>query len=120
MTLSGGDLRGEGPIMTGDCAMRNLLMLRAEKAFLGCSGISPDGDILCDIPTELGLNETMIDHADRYFILADHTKIGRAGTSASFSLEKAGTIITDSRAEPHVLDRLRSRGMKVVQVGKTE
>ena len=118
VTLSGGAVRSGGHIMTGDCAMRNLLMMRADKAFLGCSGISPDGDILCDIPTELGINETMIQHAGRYYILADHTKIGKAGTIASFSLETTGTIITDERAEERILERLRRRGMTVVQVGK--
>ena len=120
VTLSGGDLRQPGHVMTGDCAMRNLLMARADKAFLGCTGISPDGDILCGIPTELGINETMIAHANRYFILADHTKIGKSGTYASFSLENAGTLITDAQADRHILDRLRDRGMQVIQVGRSE
>lgn len=118
VTISGGILRKQGHIMTGDGAMRNLLMTRADKAFLGCSGISPDGEILCGIPSELGVNETMIRHASQYYILADHTKIGKAGTYASFSLETAGTIITDERAPDTVLDRLRSLGMKVIQVRK--
>ena len=116
VTLSGGALRSHGHIMTGDCTMRNLLMMRAEKAFIGCSGISPDGEILCDIPTELGINETMISHAYQYYILADHTKIGKTGTYASCSLETAGTIITDEKASASVLDRLRILGMKVIRV----
>ena len=120
VTLSGGSLRSQGHIMTGDCAMRNLLMMRAEKAFIGCSGISPVGEILCDIPTELGINETMISHAYQYYILADHTKVGKAGTYASFSLETPGTIITDDQAPASVLNQLRSLGMKVIQAGLEE
>jgi len=120
VTLSGGVLRGLSHILTGDCAMRNLLMIQAEKAFIGCSGISPDGEILCDIPTELGINETMISHAYEYYILADYTKVGRAGTYASCSLEKTGTIITDERAEAHVVAQLRTIGMTVVQVKRSD
>ena len=116
VTLSGGTLRGGGHIMTGDCAVRNLLMMNAEKAFLGCTGISPDGEILCGIPSELGINETMIAHAEAYYILADHTKIGKAGTYASFSLEKPGVIITDELAPAEVVTRLENVGMSVVQV----
>lgn len=116
ITLSGGLLRGSGYILSGDCAMRNLLMMQAEKAFLGCSGISPDGEILCDIPMELGINETMISHAYEYYILADYTKVGKAGTYASFSLERPGTVITDEKASAHVVERLRGIGMTVVQV----
>lgn len=120
VTLSGGSLRSGGHIMTGDGAIRNLLTMRADKAFIGCSGISPNGEILCDIPTELGVNETMIGHAERYFILADHTKVGRAGTYASFSLETVGCVITDERAAPDVVERLRALEMRVVQVGRKD
>lgn len=120
VTLSGGVLRGQSHIMTGDCAMRNLLMTQAEKAFIGCVGISPDGEILCGIPTELGINETMISHAREYFILADYTKIGKAGTYASCSLEKTGTIITDERAPSNIVEQLRTIGMTVVQVKKSD
>ena len=120
VTLSGGVLRGQSHLMTGDCAMRNLLMTQAEKAFIGCVGISPDGEILCGIPTELGINETMISHAHEYFILADYTKIGKAGTYASCSLEKTGTIITDERAPANIVEQLRTIGMTVVQVKKSD
>lgn len=120
LTVSGGSLRGQNHIMTGDCALRNLLAEQADAAFLGCSGISPDGEILCGIPNELGLNETMISHASRYYILADYTKIGKTGTYASFSLEKTGCVITDERANPFVVERLRAIGMTVIQVRRSD
>lgn len=114
--LSGGALRGTRHILTGDLALRNLMDMRADKAFLGCTGISPDGEILCGIPAELGINETMIAHADTYFVLADYTKIGKAGTYASFHLEKKGCVITDELAPAGVLEQLRAVGMQVIQV----
>ncbi len=115
--ISGGLIRGAQHILTGDLAMRNLMDVRADKAFLGCTGISPDGEILCDIPSELGLNETMIEHADRYYILADHTKLGRTSAYASFHLEKKGCVITDENAPEDIVKRLRAAGMEVVRVG---
>ena len=120
ITLSGGLLRGQNHIMTGDCTMRNLLSAKGGKAFMGCSGISPSGEILCGIPTELGINETMISHADEYYIMADYTKIGKTGTYASFSLEKYGCVITDERAPADVLEQLRAIGMRVVQVHRSD
>ena len=114
--ISGGVLRGAQHILTGDLAMRNLMDVRADRAFLGCTGSSPDGEILGDIPSELGLNETMIEHADRYYILADHTKIGRTSAYASFHLEKKGCVITDEHAPEGIVERLRVAGMEVVQV----
>ncbi|MBQ6595551.1 MAG: DeoR/GlpR transcriptional regulator [Clostridia bacterium] len=118
--LSGGNVRSCQYILTGDLTMRSLIDIRADVAFLGCGGISPDGEIMCGIPAELGINETMIAHADSYYILADHTKIGKSSLYASFQLEKKGCIITDERADPKVLDRLRAAGMQVIQVSAAE
>ncbi len=118
ITLSGGEVRGQNAILTGDCTMRNLLMVHARKAFIGCTGISPNGELLCGIPTELGINETMLSHSDRYFILADHTKVGVIGTYASLHLEKMGTVITDELAPAAVVEQLRYIGMEVIQVTK--
>ena len=116
LQLSGGALRNSPHILTGDLAMRNLMDVRADKAFLGCTGISPDGEILCGIPSELAINETMIEHADAYYILADYTKIGKTSAYASFHLEKKGCVITDDRAPENVVEQLRAIGMEVVQV----
>lgn len=116
ITLSGGAIRGQNSILTGDCTMRNLLMVHAKKAFIGCTGISPTGELLCGIPTELAINETMMSHADHYYILADHTKIGVTGTYASLHLEKMGTVITDEMAPASVVEQLRYIGMEVIQV----
>ena len=113
--LFGGTLRADH-ILTGDLTLRNLMDIRADKAFLGCIGISPGGEILCGIPSELGVNETMIAHADRYYVLADHTKIGRSSPYASFLLEKKGSVITDIYAASEVTDRLRDGDMEVVRV----
>lgn len=120
VTLSGGIFRGSHHILTGDLTMRNLMDVRANKAFLGCTGVSPDGEILCGIPAELGINETMIEHSDAYYILADYTKIGRTSAYASFHLEKKGCVITDERASADVVARLRAVGMEVVQVGLSD
>lgn len=113
--LFGGMLRTDH-ILTGDLTLRNLMDIRADKAFLGCIGISPGGEILCGIPSELSINETMIAHAEKYYILADHTKVGRSSPYASFLLEKKGCIITDSLAAREVTDRLQDGDMEVVRV----
>ena len=115
--LFGGTLRADH-ILTGDLTLRNLMDIHADKAFLGCIGISPGGEILCGIPSELSVNETMIAHADKYYILADHTKIGRSSPYASFLLEKKGCIITDAFAPAEVTDRLQDGDMEVIRVSE--
>ena len=113
--ILGGTLRADH-ILTGDLTLRNLMEIHADKAFLGCIGISPGGEILCGIPSELSINETMIAHADHYYVLADHTKVGRSSPYASFLLEKKGSVITDDFASTEVTDRLRDGDMEVIRV----
>ena len=107
-----------GHILTGDMTLRGLMDVSVDQAFLGCTGISPAGEILCGIPAELAINETMIAHARDYYILADHTKIGRSSPYASFQLERKGWVVTDALAPTDVIDRLRETGMQVVRVGE--
>ena len=109
-----------GHILTGDITLRNLMDTYTDIAFLGCTGISPDGEILCGIPAELAINETMISHARNYYILADHTKIGRSSPFASFLLERNGCVITDEFASVDVTDRLSAGGMKVIRVSQAD
>lgn len=115
ISLTGGQLHHH--IMVGDYCMRNLLMSYVDKAFLGCTGISPEGEILCDIPSELAINETMISHAREYYILADSHKLGRTKAMGSFTLVRPGTVITDNKAPEEIIKRLESQGMKVVLAG---
>ena len=116
--IFGGMLRVDH-ILTGDLTLRNLMDIHADKAFVGCIGISPGGEILCGIPSELSINETMISHADKYYILADHTKVGRSSPYASFLLEKKGCVITDCYAPTEVTDRLQDGDMEVIRVSDT-
>jgi DeoR/GlpR family transcriptional regulator of sugar metabolism len=117
--ITGGTLRDR--IMVGDQTMRYLLNTSADKTFLGCEAVYEDGEFSYNIPTEIGINEVMVACTRKeLFFLADHTKIRRRsdGTNryGSCTYEKPWTLITDEKANPDVVERLRSSGMKVIQV----
>lgn len=112
----GGTYKGMSHILTGDYAIRNLLETRVDKAFIGCVGISPSGEIISGIPSELVINMMMISHAREYYILADFSKMGKTSTYASVSLESSGTVITDEKAPQEIVRQLEDCGLKVIQV----
>jgi DeoR/GlpR family transcriptional regulator of sugar metabolism len=119
VSVTGGKLRDR--IMVGEYAMRYLLNLSADKTFLGCAAVYEDGEFRYDIPTEIGINEAMVSCTrGELFFLADHTKLQHRSDSinlyGSCTYEKPWTLITDEKANPDVVDRLRSSGMKVIQV----
>ena len=108
-------------IMVGEMTMRNLLDLRADKTFIGCHAVYDDGEFSYSIPTEIGINEAMIGRTrEHLYILADHTKLlsheKRDLSYGSCSYGRPFTLITDSKADPSIIENLKLRGMEIIVV----
>lgn len=119
--LTGGELRYPKDAMVGDYAIRNLSTVFAKKAFVGCSGITPDSGMMTEIASEVSVNEIMVNHStEAVYVMADHTKIGKRSSFTSCSIEKVKYLITDELAPEEVLDELKSKGVIVYQVKKQD
>lgn len=117
--MTGGELRNN--IMVGDFTMRNLLEATADKTFLGCAAVYDDGEFQYNIPNEIGINEAMIARTkNQLYILADHTKLmrqeNRENSYGSCSYERPVTLITDDKADPDIVKKLRTLGMEILIV----
>lgn len=120
ITMTGGELREH--VMVGDSVMRRLLNETADKTFIGCAGITANGEFSYNIPMEIGINEAMISRTTKeVYILADHTKLERAelrrAQYGSCIYERQVTLITDEKADPNTVKSLRKKGIEVVLVG---
>ncbi|BCN29334.1 DeoR/GlpR family DNA-binding transcription regulator [Anaeromicropila herbilytica] len=119
--LTGGELRYPKYAMVGDYAIRSLQTVFAKKAFVGCSGITPDAGMMTEIANEVSINEIMVNHTTtEVYVLADHTKIGKRSGFTSCALDKIDYLITDEKAPEEVLNIIRNKGVKVYQVHKEE
>lgn len=117
--LTGGELRYPKEAMVGDYAIRNLQTVYAKKAFVGCSGLTPDSGMMTEIASEVSVNEIMVNHStEAVYVLADHTKIGKISSFTSCSIEKVNYLITDEKAPADVLNELKGKGVKIYQVHK--
>ena len=119
VTISGGELRYH--VFVGEYVMKNILDLRADCTFIGCASVYGNGEFCYDIPTEIGINEAMISRTrGELYVLADHTKLKRNSDSAvvygGCVYEDDVTLITDSKADPAIVDSLRRNGIKVILV----
>lgn len=116
VSLTGGELRDH--VMTGEAVMRFLLNCTADKTFLGCAGVTPSGEFCYNIPTEIGINETMIARTTKeLYILADHTKLNdpEMGLAkyGSCTYDRQVTLITDEKADPETVASLQALGIEV-------
>ena len=119
VNFTGGEMQGH--IMVGEGVVRNLLSMNADKSFLGCAAVYENGEFRYDIWTEISINEIMVSRTNGpIYVLAEHTKLqrqaisGRTGSGVTY--DRPTTLITDSMADPDIVDQLRSSGMEVVLV----
>lgn len=113
--LSGGELRIPKESMVGDFALNNLNRVSANKAFLGCSGISVASGMTTAILQEVAINEVMINRCNGdTFILADHTKIGNNHSFISGSIQSFDYLITDNLSDEEELFAIQSAGLKTI------
>jgi DeoR/GlpR family transcriptional regulator of sugar metabolism len=68
--------------------------IRTRKAFIGASGIRPDG-VFDASETRGEVNRMMSEHAAGTYVLADHTKLGTSALTLILPLENVGSLITD-------------------------
>jgi DeoR family transcriptional regulator of aga operon len=82
--------------------------------FLGADGIDPEFGLSITNLNESGLNQKMIDIAQKVVVLADSTKFGRRGLGRICGLEQVQCIITDSGVPEETVQLLEERGVKVI------
>ena len=119
VNFTGGEMQGH--IMVGEGVVRNLLSMNADKSFLGCAAVYENGEFRYDIWTEISINEIMVSRTTGpIYLLAEHTKLqrqaisGRTGSGVTY--DRPTTLITDSMADPEIVDQLRKSGMEVILV----
>ena len=119
--LTGGELRYPKEAMVGDYAIRNLQTVIAKKSFIGCSGLDPATGMTTENANEVTINQLMVRNVAREaYLLADHTKLGKSSSFISCPIEEIRYLITDEKASPEIVEELRSRGVMVHQVRKTD
>lgn len=113
--LTGGELRIPKETLVGEFALNNIQKVKADKCFLGCSGISDH--LSTSVLQEAAINHTMQQQCiGTVFVLAESSKIGRNHSFVSGNLDHVNYLITDSKADRTQIDYYKKNGIKVVQV----
>lgn len=99
--------------------MGNVLLerLNADIAFIGCNGVHAEKGITNTNIAEAEIKQIMIESAAYVVILADSRKLGVAASAFVAGIDKADLLITDSGADPLILEKLRNKGLAIDVVG---
>jgi len=115
--LLGGLLRRDSPDLTGSITESNLDSLHADVAFLGADGIDAQGRVYNQAPALARMLAKMADAADRVYVVADGSKLGRKALMRFGDLSRWDGLITDVGADESLLDQLVSSGVRVIKTG---
>lgn len=112
--LTGGELRIPKETLVGDFATHNINQVKADKCFLGCSGINDT--LNTSVLQEAAINYAMqVNTLGNVFVLADSSKIGRTHSFVSSDLSLITHLITDSYSDKDTLNTFKNKGIKIIQ-----
>lgn len=91
---TGGQVSHLNDDMTGPVAEAMLAQFRTVKAFIGASGVNPDGVFNSNL-ARAATDRVMLQGAAEVFVLADHTKVGAAALTLVTPLSGVRRLVTD-------------------------
>ncbi len=112
--LPGGYIRSASPDLTGSLAESNLELLRAEIAFLGADAVDDRGNVFTNPPDNSAVLLKMAASAQRVYVVADHTKLGKTALRRFGQLTQWAGLITDEACDPDFVDQLQQLGIGVI------
>lgn len=115
LTVLAGAVRPISMGVVGPLAELTLKRLTVDKVFLGCDGVVA-GRGLCEAHAQqTSLKELMMAQAAEIYVLADATKLGRAGQPFWAPLPPRVTLITDQSASEDQLAPFARQGIAIVR-----
>ena len=114
LLLLGGIYLPEHQATVGPEVLESLQQISAQRVFLGCDGLSSDGGITTAHPLIAEAGRAMASRAEQVIVLADHSKLGKAGFVPIMPIERIDILITDTSAPDHIINDLQDKGIKVL------
>jgi DeoR family transcriptional regulator, fructose operon transcriptional repressor len=112
--LLGGYLRAGSPDLAGALTESNLETLHADVAFIGADAIDARGAVYNQSPEVARMLTKMAAAANRVFVVADHTKLGRTALWRFGQLQD-WALVTDAQADRGLLKGLEKSGCQVTR-----
>lgn len=111
--VTGGTLRAQQHSLVNPFATLILDKIHADMAFIGVSGISSQYGVTNVNIAETEIKSLFLKAARRRVVLADASKIAKVTLTKVAEIEAIDLLITDKRADPKEVDRLREKGLEI-------
>ena len=116
LVVLGGVVRRDYRSLVGFLTEDNLRQIHADRLFLGCSGIRPNGQVMDTTVVEVPVKRAMIAASDQVILLGDIGKFPGSGMCRVCGPQELDTVVTNAPADPATRTALQEAGVEVVQV----
>lgn len=114
--LTGGQFHRESESLVGPVAAASIRKFNARIAFVGTDGFTSDRGITTQFAEGAEVIEAMMARAEEIWLVADHTKYGRAGFVSVLEMQQLSGVIVDSGLAPESTEVLRASAPRAVIV----
>jgi DeoR/GlpR family transcriptional regulator of sugar metabolism len=114
LVLLGGVVRHSYLSLVGLLTEATLREVRADLAFLGTSGVRPDGEVLDTTQVEVPVKRAMMGAADRAVLLADRHKFPGTGALKVCRLPDLDVVVTNDGVDDVALHAAARDGVEVL------
>lgn len=115
ISLPGGEIYREQGIILSSYEKDNTEHYRSSMMFMGTPGIGKFGVMESD-PLLILSEQKLKKQTDKLIVLADSTKLGKRSNFVFCSLEEVDVLITDSKADPELIEYFKEQGIEVIIV----
>jgi DeoR/GlpR family transcriptional regulator of sugar metabolism len=112
--VTGGAMRTRSYELVGHIADRTLDELYMDIALLGIDGLDLVRGISTYTMQEAHTASLYVNHAERVWVVADHTKVGKIAPALIAPIMKVHRLFTDPGLSPELRSELEAIGMEVV------
>jgi DeoR/GlpR family transcriptional regulator of sugar metabolism len=114
LTILGGLFLPDYQATIGPQTIELLGDITADIAFLGADGLTLDGGATTANVLMAEVDRRMVERARKAVLVADSSKIGRAGFVPIKPISAFHVFITDSDAPPEFIEAVRNLGVEVI------
>jgi DeoR family transcriptional regulator of aga operon len=113
VVVPGGVARPQSYELVGVWGAQVLRGLNISVAIVGVDGIDADGGLTTHDEVEALTNFALIERAQKVYVVADGSKLGRVQLARIAGVDAITEVITDATADPGAIVRLRAAGVTV-------
>jgi DeoR/GlpR family transcriptional regulator of sugar metabolism len=116
LVVLGGMVRRDYRSLVGFLTEDNLRQIKADRLFLGTSGVRPGGHVMDTTVVEVPIKRAMIAASDQVVLVADRGKFPGTGMARVCGPSDLDVVVTNAPGEQATLADLRDDGVEVVEV----